>query len=121
MPCSLSIEHPTYTAAEGWVRSQIPRHLHPMDAVSDLISVCLSIQPVPGLHFAFTTLTWIVNTTKQVQDSKEQIGTLTLGLAQLMKTVNEQYKQGKLIERDTKTALHSLETYVRSLTFSHTK
>ncbi len=60
------------------------------------------MQPVPGLHFAFTTLTWIVNTTKQVQDNKEQIATLTLGLAQLMKTVNEQYEKGKLIERDTK-------------------
>ena len=91
-----------------------------MDAVNDIISVCLSIQPIPGLHFAFTTLTWIVNTTKQVQDSKEQIGTLTLGLAQLMKTVNEQYKQGKLIERDTKAALHSLETYVDSFECSHT-
>ncbi len=91
-----------------------------MDAVNDLIAVCLSIQPVPGLHFAFTTLTWIVNTTKQVQDNKEQISTLTLGLAQLMKTVNEQYEKGKLIERDTKAALHSLEKYVDSFECSQT-
>ena len=83
-----------------------------MDAVNDIISVCLSIQPVPGLHFAFTTLTWIVNTTKQVQDTKEQIGTLTLGLAQLMKTVNDQYKLGNPVGRDMGRALRGLETYV---------
>ncbi|KAF8179660.1 kinase-like domain-containing protein [Pholiota molesta] len=80
-----------------------------MDTINDVVSVCLSLAPVPGLHFAFTTLRWVIATTNQVQDSKEQIRNLTESLAQLMFTVNEQYKKGKLLETDTKRALEGLE------------
>jgi hypothetical protein len=86
-----------------------------MDTINDVVSVCLSLAPVPGLHFAFTTLRWVIATTNQVQDSKEQIRNLTESLAQLMFTVNEQYKKGKLLETDTKRALEGLEGYVNVL------
>lgn len=83
-----------------------------MDAINGVISICLSIQPIPGLHFAFNTLQWIVTTARQCQDSKEQIGTLTMALAQLVKTLNDQYRRGKLVEDDTREALKALERYV---------
>lgn len=89
-----------------------------MDSINDIISVCLSLAPVPGLHFAFTTLRWVITTTNQVQDSKEQIRNLTESLAQLMFTVNEQYKKGKLLETDTRRALEGLEGYVTATILS---
>jgi hypothetical protein len=74
----------------------------------DIIQHCLSLTPVPGLGPAFGVLRFIWSSVEQVQSCKEQLVALTQSTAQLLETLDAQYRGGRLLEANTSVPLSKL-------------
>jgi hypothetical protein len=70
----------------------------------DIIHQCLSLAPVPYLATAFSALRFIWLTIQQVQASNGQLEVLAETVAQLLQTLNEEYRAGRLLQ--DKTSMH---------------
>jgi hypothetical protein len=82
----------------------------------DTIQQCLSLPPVPSLTTAFSALKFISLAVKQVQVSKIQLKVLTQAIAQLLQTLNDEYREGRLLQATTSTPLANLCRFVNSVT-----
>jgi hypothetical protein len=66
----------------------------------------------PCLSPSFSLATFITSMVEQVQSSPEQIKALLSAIDTLLKTLDAEYKAGRLLEAHTSVALDSLQTYV---------
>ena len=78
----------------------------------DLIGHCLSLAPVPYLGAAFEVLRFIWISIEQAQASKGQLKALAQTIAQLLYTLDKEYREGRLQEGETATPLGNLGMYV---------
>jgi hypothetical protein len=78
----------------------------------DIIHQCLSLAPVPCLAPAFSVLRFIYSSVKQAQVSKQQLQALSQTIAQLLWTLNREYRSGRLLHAKTSTAVDDLGRFV---------
>jgi len=78
----------------------------------DIIHQCLSLAPVPYLDFAFSVFEFIWTSVEQAQASKQQLHALAQTIAQLLSTLNEEYRAGRLVQAETSTPLADLGGFV---------
>lgn len=63
------------------------------------IEQCLALVPaVPCLHTTFTALRYIWSSVQRVQGSKRQLQVLTLRIAQVLHTLDSEFRAGRLAE-----------------------
>lgn len=74
----------------------------------DIVQHCLSLTPVPGLGPAFGVLRFIWLSVEQAQSCQEQLVALTQSTAQLLETLDVQYRGGRLSEANTSVPLRRL-------------
>jgi hypothetical protein len=79
----------------------------------DIIHQCLSLAPVPYLGPAFSALRFIWSSIEQVTASKCQLEALAQSIAQLLKALDEGYRDGQLLENRTSTPLADLRRFVK--------
>jgi hypothetical protein len=75
----------------------------------DIIHHCLGLAPVPYLVPAFSILRFIWSSIQQVQGSRQQLGVLAESVAQLLSTLNDEYRAGRLSEGSTSDPLEALK------------
>ena len=78
-----------------------------------IIDQCLLLVPVPYLSFAFHLLRTIWLSIQQAQASKWQLEALAQSIAQILDTLNEQYRTGRLLKVKTSTPLKKLHECVK--------
>jgi hypothetical protein len=74
----------------------------------DIIQQCLSLAPVPYLAPAFSVLRFICSSVEQARASKRQLQALSQTIAQLLWTLNREYRSGRLLHAKTSTAVDNL-------------
>jgi hypothetical protein len=83
----------------------------------DIIQQCLSLAPVPYLAPAFSALRFICYSVEQAQASKWQLKALAQTIAQLLQTLDREYRAGRLLQVRTSGPLADLirfEQYIIS-------
>jgi len=83
-----------------------------IDHSMDIIHQCLSLAPVPYLAHAFSFLRFICSSVEQAQASKQQLQALSQMIAQLLWTLNKEYRSGQLLHAKTANAIDDLERFV---------
>jgi hypothetical protein len=78
----------------------------------DIVHQCLALAPVPYLAPAFSLLQAIWLSVKQAQASKRQLEVLAQSIAQLLQTLDRQYRARKLLQVQTSKALTDLCGFV---------
>jgi hypothetical protein len=78
----------------------------------DTIRQALSISPVPCLASALSTLKFISSSVNQVQGSKSQLEVLVQLIAQLLLTLNGEYRTERLLQVRTSVALSDFLWFV---------
>ena len=78
----------------------------------DIIHHCLSLAPLPYLAPAFATLRFIWSSVEQAQASKRQLEALTQSIAQLLQTLDAQYRAGRMLQATTSKPLDDLCRFV---------
>ena len=78
----------------------------------DIIHHCLALAPVPYLAPAFSLLRIIWSSVEQAQASKRQLEGLAQSIAQLLQTLDGQYRAQKLLQVQTSKALTDLCGFV---------
>ena len=78
----------------------------------DIVRHCL-LAPVPCLAPAFAALRFIRSSVEQVQASKSQLEALVQLIAQLLQTIDGEYRAGRLLQVRTSVALTELSRFVR--------
>ena len=81
----------------------------------DAIHVLLSLAPVPYLGPAFSVFKFLWSQITQVQASKQQLEVLAQSLAQLLQTLNTEYRAGRLLQARSSTPLTDLCRCARSM------
>ena len=79
----------------------------------DIIHECLSLAPVPYLGHAFSVLRFIWSSIQQVRASKQQLEALALSIAQLLRTLDREYRAGRLLQAGTSNPIAELARFVR--------
>jgi hypothetical protein len=74
----------------------------------DIIELCLTLAPVPGLAAAFSILKYTASSVIQVHASKQQLLALTTTTAQLMITLNAEFAAGRLSPEKSAEPLYNL-------------
>jgi hypothetical protein len=74
----------------------------------DMIQQCLSLAPVPYLAPAFSVFRFIYSAVEQAQASKQQLQALSQTIAQLLSTLNKEYRAGRLLQTKTSTPVADL-------------
>ena len=82
----------------------------------DIVHLCLSLTPVPYLAPAFSALRFICSSIAQAKASKLQLEALAQSIAQFLKTLNGEYRAGRLAQGGTSTSLVSLHRFVEFVT-----
>jgi hypothetical protein len=85
----------------------------PLQLIMDLVTEVLSFVPVPPLSIAFSIFKFIFQHVQRAQASKEQLTSLTFTIAQLLLTLNSEYKAGRLVESKTATSLNNFSRFVQ--------
>jgi hypothetical protein len=78
----------------------------------DIIQQCLSLAPVPYLATAFSALKFIWSSIQTAEASKRQLQALTQSIAQLLQTLEKEYRAGRLLKVKTSTPLVNLLRFV---------
>jgi hypothetical protein len=86
-------------------------HSHPL-LTMDIIQHCLSLAPLPYLSPAFSALRFIWSSVQQAQASKRQLEALTQLIAQLLKTLDSEYRARRLLQASTSRPLDGLRRFV---------
>jgi hypothetical protein len=79
----------------------------------EIVRQCLSIPPVPCLASAFSTFKFIWSSVEQLQVGKSQLAALTQSIAQLLRTLDEEYRTGRFLQARSSVALADLCRFVR--------
>lgn len=74
----------------------------------------VSLIPVLHLAPAFTTLKFIQMFVEQVETSKQQLAVLVQLIAQLLQTLDKEYRDGQLMQDETLAGLDDLTRFVNS-------
>jgi hypothetical protein len=82
----------------------------------DIIQQCSSLVPFPYLAPAFTVFKFIWSSVQQAQASKQQLEVLTQSIAQLLKTLDGEYRARRLLPARTSVPFDDLCRFVRSTT-----
>ena len=82
----------------------------------DIVQQCLSLNPVPYLAPAFAAFKVIWPSVQQAQASKQQLDVLAQSIAQLLITLNGEYRAGRLVPAKTSAAFDDLCRFVKSAT-----
>src|ERR1700691_5964775 len=77
----------------------------------DIIQQCLSLAPVPYLGTAFSVFRFIYSSVEQTQESKQQLQALSQTIAQLLSTLNKEYRAGRLVQAKTSTSVSDLNRF----------
>jgi hypothetical protein len=83
-------------------------------ATMDIVQQCLSLTSEPCLISAFSAFNFIWSNVEQAQVSKTQLEALAQSIAQLLLTLDGEYRVGKLQDVKTSMALAHLCRFVRS-------
>ena len=78
----------------------------------NVIQHCLSLAPLPYLSPAFSALRFIYSSIQQAQASKRQLQALSESIAQLLCTLDNEYRARRLRQAQTSTPLTDLNTFV---------
>lgn len=83
----------------------------------NIIQLCLSATPVSLLGTAFSIFELIYSTFQAIeqkdQAGKDELNNLVLCVAQLLRTLNEGYLEGRLVESQTSAPIKGLHAYVK--------
>jgi hypothetical protein len=74
----------------------------------NIIQQCLSLAPVPYLAPAFSALRFICSSVEQAQASKLQLKALAQTIAQLLQTLDREYRARRLLQVRTSGPLADL-------------
>jgi hypothetical protein len=80
----------------------------------DIIHECLSLVPVPYLAPSFAAFRFIWSSIEQAQASKQQLKVLAQSIAQLLQTIDQEYRGRRLLESRSLTPLANLQGSVMS-------
>src|SRR5882762_8792548 len=106
---------PERVGVYGWgaiLRCGSAEHASTPFSTMDIIYQCLSVVPVPYLAPAFAAFRFIWSSVEQAQASKQQLKALTQSVAQLLQTLHDQYRTGRLLETKTSKPLADLCGFV---------
>ncbi len=78
----------------------------------DIIHQCLALAPVPYLDFTFSVFRFIWTSVEQAQASKQQLRALAQTIAQLLSTLDKEYRAGRLVQAETSTPVADLGGFV---------
>lgn len=78
----------------------------------DVIESCLALVPVPYISTAISIFRVIWTSVQQVQASNEQLRILSHTIAQLLKTLDKEYRQKRLVQTHTSAQLAELDRSV---------
>jgi hypothetical protein len=81
----------------------------------DIIRQCSSLTPFPYLAPAFTVFKFIWSSAQQAQASKQQLEVLTQSIAQLLKTLDGEYRGQRQLPARTSVLFDDLCRFVRSM------
>lgn len=81
----------------------------------DFTQQCLSLAPVPFLATTFSGFRFIWSSVEQAQANKRQQQALIQSIAQLLYTLDGQYRVGRLMQDRTLTLLADLSRYFNRL------
>jgi hypothetical protein len=70
------------------------------------------LAPVPYLGTAFSVFRFIYSSVEQAQASKHQLQALSQTIAQLLSTLNKEYRAGRLVQAKTFTSVADLVLFV---------
>jgi len=104
---------PEIVVAAGATPSPVPPSRSSLPEM-DIIQSCLALAPVPYLSTAFSIFAIIWQSVGQVQASNEQLEALSYSIAQLLKAIDGEYRQGRLQPAGTSTQLDDLHRFVWS-------
>jgi hypothetical protein len=82
----------------------------------DVVHLCLSLTPVPYLSPAFSAFRFICSSIAQAKASKLQLEALAQSIAQFLKTLDGEYRAGRLAQGGTSTSLVGLHRFVEFVT-----
>jgi hypothetical protein len=80
--------------------------------MSDAIQKCLSLTPVPHLEPAFSAFPSIWSIIQQAKASKEQLETLAQSIAELLFTLDNEYRAKRLLKERADRRLAGLSRFV---------
>jgi hypothetical protein len=83
-----------------------------LDTIMHVAHELLSLIPVPHLNPAFALLKFITSAVKQANVCRGQLEALAQSLALLLRTLDEQYRAGRLRQDQTLTPLTDLLRFV---------
>jgi hypothetical protein len=83
--------------------------------MSEIVDLCLALQPVPGLSAAFKVLNHIWETSQNIQSSKERMKTLASCIAELLIALQDALKSGQVTASSIQERIGSLERYENML------
>ncbi|KAJ7474336.1 hypothetical protein FB451DRAFT_287257 [Mycena latifolia] len=75
------------------------------------LDVILGITPVPGLSAGFNLLKLIVSSVRQARESKRQLEALAYTVAQLLETLNAEFRASRLIQSASDRPLQDLHRF----------
>jgi hypothetical protein len=78
----------------------------------DIVDQCLSIAPLPHFTPAFTALKLIYRFVKQAPINQRQLQGLVQSIAQLLRTLDEEHRDGRLLRAQTSVPLVDLSRFV---------
>jgi len=78
----------------------------------DIVQQRLSLAPVPYLELAFSVFRFIWSSVEQAQASKQQLRALAQAIAQLLSTLNREYRAGRLVQAKSSTPIADLGRFV---------
>ena len=84
-----------------------------ISTIMDIVHQCLSLVPVPHLAPAFTSLKFIYSFVPQVQTIQQQVDVLVQFVAQLLYTLDKEYRTERLLQNETSVSLANLSRFVR--------
>ena len=82
----------------------------------DIVHLCLSVTPVPYLSPAFSALRFIWSSIERAKASKCQLEVLAQSIAQLLKALDGEYRNRRLLQARTSTPLADLHKFVKFIT-----
>lgn len=78
----------------------------------DVVSLCLSAVPLPGLSAAFEIFVYIVENIQQVKESEKQLIALEHSIAELLLVLHQEEKAGRLSKSRHAEPLRRLLKYI---------
>jgi hypothetical protein len=75
----------------------------------DIIDACLSLVPVPFLHFVWSAFKALHSSIEHAQWSQLQLLNLQMCIAQLLQTLDREIRKGHLVETNITSEVEDLQ------------